>query len=310
MSRSVGFSLFAGLGFAVYFIVPADAARADSQRYYFCESTNSFFPYVQSCAMPWKEVDPKPTANTTLALAQPPATSTPPASSAAPDPAPRHGVVAFPIGMPPPQTASASAAPLTVGPVPLAAAQPAEPAAARGPVIFAFGAETPTIVCAVSQLCDVALQAGEKINQIIVGDPDHWRVDPASEGAGFAETTHLIIRPTNPDLDTSLIVLTKTRIYHMRLQSHRRDYMLQVAFSYGERPEAAPARAVEQKAVETDADDDGLVKVGGVTYVKGREPKMLTPKSSPDEPPLPVAAPTPQVTADVMPRSKMAMMPQ
>jgi hypothetical protein len=320
MSRSVGFSVFAALGFAAYFSQPAHAAGADPQHYYFCETTNSFFPYVQTCSVPWKEVDPRPTA--IVASAQAPVSSAPPAAPAVPaaDPPPKR-VIAFPIGMPPPQnavaTVAAPAAPvpnpgpvaLAPGPVPLTP----EPGVAKGPVVFAFGDETPVIVCAVSQLCDVSLQSGERVNQIIVGDPDHWKIETVAEGAGYSETTHLIVRPTNPDLDTSLIVFTKMRTYHMQLKSHRKDYMLQVAFSYPGQAEAAVAKPVAEKAVEkvaSDDSDDGLVKAGGITYVKGREPKMLVPKSAPGEPPLPAAAPAPDVTEVPVSHSKVQPMPQ
>jgi len=281
MNRSVKVFVCVILGVPVYGLVPAGKAAADPQHYYYCEPSNSFFPYVQSCSAPWKEFDPKPAANP----APPPAMVTP-ASAPATDPAaPRHGVVAFPIGMPPPQPAVATV------PAPVPAAAP-EPSVMKGPVVFVYGGETPTVVCAISQLCDVALQPGEKINQIIVGDPDHWKIDPANEGAGSDETTHLIIRPAAPDLDTSLIVLTRMRTYHMRLQSHRRDNMLQVAFSYPNQATGGVVKAAD------DAADDGLVKINGLTYVKGREPKMLMPKSKGDEPPLPAPVPArPEITA-------------
>lgn len=178
---------------------------------------------------------------------------------------------------------------------PAVATIPAEPAVAKGPTVFVYGAaDTPTIVCAVSQICDMALQPGEKINHIILGDPDHWKVEPAEEGGAGVETQHLIIRPTSPDLDTSMIVLTRTRSYHVRLQSHRRDYMLQVAFSY---PGAEIAQAVTSHAAVAQDSDDGFVKVGDVTYVKGREPKSLV--TSGTEPPLPAAAPRAQVSKEV-----------
>lgn len=280
MNRSVGLPLFVVLGVAAYFGAPAGQVLAESSHFYFCEATNSYFPTVQTCAVPWKELDPRPPAPPPVA-----------------DAAPKHGVVAFPIGMPPP-VAPAPA------PAPAAAPAPAEPAIVRGPVVFVYGAETPTIVCAVSQLCDVTLQPGEKINQVIVGDPDHWRVEPAAEGSGSGETEHLIIRPASPDLDTTMIVLTRLRAYHMRLQSHRKDNMLQVAFSYPDASGGGEAKAAE------DAADEGLVKVGDLTYVKGREPRTLAPKSRADEPPLPAAAPPEQVAEEPTSRSKVQPMPQ
>ena len=258
MNRSVRVFVCVFLSVAAYSLLPESKAAADPQHYYYCEPTNSFFPYVQTCTAPWKEFDPKPAA----------------APAPAADPTPKHTVVAYPIGMPPPQPQPAVAT--TVEPA-------VASAVIRGAVVFVFGAETPTIVCAVAQLCDIALQAGERVNQIILGDSEHWHVDLASEGSGSDETAHLIIRTGGPDLDTSMIVLTRRRTYHMRLVSHRKDNMLQVVFTYPEQTHGA-------KAAEDDV-EDGLVKVEGVTYVKGREPKGLVPKGKPDEPPMPATAP-------------------
>jgi type IV secretory pathway VirB9-like protein len=152
----------------------------------------------------------------------------------------------------------------------------------------------------------MALQPGEKINHIILGDPDHWKVEPAEEGGPGGETLHLIIRAASPDLDTSMVVLTKARSYHVRLQSHRRDYMLQVAFTYPEAaPVAAPVRssaampAKQTESVAQDNDDDGFVKVGDITYVKGREPKSLVTSGKAAEPPQPAAVPRPEVSKEV-----------
>ncbi len=292
MSHSVRFYLLISFG-CVVSLLPRLAAKADSQHYFFCEPTNSIYPYAQTCPVPWKEIDsrgalvqPAAAAPTQLASAMPPVDG----GSA------QHHVVAFPIGMPPPPAASPSvAAAASAALTPAVATVPGpEPAPAKGPTLFIYGADTPTIVCAVSQLCDLALQPGEKINHIILGDPDHWRVEPAEEGPAGSETLHLIIRPISPDLESSMIVLTKTRSYHVRLQSHRRDYMLQVAFSYPEAQASAAPAPMPVSAAQPD-DDEGFVKVGDVTYVKGREPKALGSNKA-AEPAPPAAVPRPPVS--------------
>lgn len=89
-------------------------------------------------------------------------------------------------------------------------------------------------MCAVLQVCDVALQAGEQVNSIHLGDTARWTVEPAITGSGASETLHLIIKPMDVGLSTSLVVTTNRRTYHMRLRSHRTEYMPQVAFSYPE----------------------------------------------------------------------------
>lgn len=107
-------------------------------------------------------------------------------------------------------------------------------AGANGSVRFLFGAQQPSIVCAVLQVCDVALQPGEQVNSIHLGDTARWTVEPAITGRGATETLHLIIKPMDVGLETSLIVTTDRRAYHMRLRSHRTKYMPQVAFTYPE----------------------------------------------------------------------------
>jgi P-type conjugative transfer protein TrbG len=108
-----------------------------------------------------------------------------------------------------------------------------------GSVRFLFGAQQPSVVCAVLQVCDVALQPGELVNNIHLGDTARWMVDPAITGTGASETQHLIIKPMDVGLETSLVVTTNRRTYHLRLRSHRTQYMPQVAFTY---PEDATAK--------------------------------------------------------------------
>ncbi|CAI10543.1 mating pair formation protein TrbG (plasmid) [Aromatoleum aromaticum EbN1] len=107
-------------------------------------------------------------------------------------------------------------------------------AGANGAVRFIYGAQQPSIVCAVLQVCDVALQPGELVNSIHLGDTARWTVEPAITGSGTAETQHLIIKPMDVGLETSLIVTTNRRTYHLKLRSHRTEYMPQVAFTYPE----------------------------------------------------------------------------
>ena len=110
---------------------------------------------------------------------------------------------------------------------------------ADGSIRFPFGASQPSIVCAVLQVCDVELQAGELVNSIHLGDTARWLVEPAITGVGAAEVQHLVIKPMDVGLETSLIVATNRRTYHFRLRSHRTDFMARVAFTY---PEDASAK--------------------------------------------------------------------
>lgn len=124
-----------------------------------------------------------------------------------------------------------------------------------GSIRFVFGASEPTIVCAVLQVCDVALQSGEQVNSLNLGDTARWTVEPAVTGSGPTEVQHLIIKPQDVGLSTSLVVTTDRRTYHFRLLSHRTEYMPYVSFVY---PEDAMAKwaaihkaEVQEKQVNT-----------------------------------------------------------
>ncbi len=103
---------------------------------------------------------------------------------------------------------------------------------ADGSVSFLFGASQPSIVCAVLQVCDVELQAGEQVNSIHLGDAARWNVEPALTGYGADGVQHLIIKPMDVGLDTSMIVTTNRRTYHLRLLSTHNDFMPRVTFVY------------------------------------------------------------------------------
>lgn len=133
----------------------------------------------------------------------------------------------------------------------------AQPFAGRGgSVTFAFGVEEPGVVCAVLQVCDIALQPGEQVNSIQLGDTARWSVEPAISGTGTAEIQHLLIKPMDVGLKTSLVITTDRRTYHIRLLSHRTDYMPQTTFSY---PEEALAKWEKQQAYKKKQRDDATI---------------------------------------------------
>lgn len=115
-----------------------------------------------------------------------------------------------------------------------------------GAVRFIYGQQQANIVCAVLQLCDVELQPGEQLNNMNVGDP-RFTVEPAVSGNGAAEVLHLIIKPLDVGLSTTLVVTTNRRTYRLNLRSHRTEFMQQVSFIY---PEDAAAKLDVIKARE------------------------------------------------------------
>ena len=119
----------------------------------------------------------------------------------------------------------------------------------QGAIQFVYGAQDPTIVCAVREVCDIALQHGEQLNSISVGDATRWNVVPAITGTGDNETEHLIIKPLSVGSETSMVVTTDRRTYHFLLHSHATTFMPYVSFSYPEdmQIKLAALKAKEQK---------------------------------------------------------------
>ncbi len=114
-----------------------------------------------------------------------------------------------------------------------------KPVTARdGSIAFVYGSGQTQILCAVLQVCDVALQPGEQVNNLNVGDP-RFLVEPAITGMGPAQRLHLLIKALDVGLDTSLVVTTDRRTYHLRLRSSRKQFMPYVSFIY---PEDAQAK--------------------------------------------------------------------
>ena len=104
------------------------------------------------------------------------------------------------------------------------------------------------VLCAVLQVCDVALQPGEQVNNLNIGDP-RFQIEPAITGFGESQTLHLLIKPLDVGLDTTLVVTTNRRTYHFRVRSSREKFMPYVDFTY---PEDAIAKwqAIRDKKVE------------------------------------------------------------
>lgn len=94
-----------------------------------------------------------------------------------------------------------------------------------------------TVVCAVQHVCDVELQPGEVITDLDYGDRGRWSITPAITNIDNAEIHHLVIRPYDVNLETSVVVLTNRRTYHLQLKSDASRYMPRVTFTYPEEAE-------------------------------------------------------------------------
>lgn len=121
-------------------------------------------------------------------------------------------------------------------------------ASADGSISFVFGSGQIRIVCAPLQVCDIALQQGEEFNDMNVGDP-RFVVEPSITGSGASQQIHMLIKPKDVGLDSSLVVTTDKRTYHFRLKSDRTEYMPYISFIY---PDEMKAKWQQLQRIQED----------------------------------------------------------
>lgn len=122
-----------------------------------------------------------------------------------------------------------------------------------GAVTWFFGTTLPTVVCAPLKTCDIQLQPGERITKkgVHIGDPVRWDVSPALSGEGDQQVTHLIIKPADVGINTTLVVATDRRTYHIALSARKTDWTPAVNFDYPEQVQNEWENYYAKQAKET-----------------------------------------------------------
>jgi type IV secretion system protein TrbG len=82
------------------------------------------------------------------------------------------------------------------------------------------------------KVSSIALQQGEELVDISAGDTVRWVVGDTASGRGTMRRVQILIKPTLPDLQTNLIILTDRRTYHLELISTQQTYMASVSWTY------------------------------------------------------------------------------
>ena len=151
----------------------------------------------------------------------------------------------------------------------------------NGSVVLTFNSALPTLTAAVLELTDVELQPGEAVTSVNVGDTARWVIAVTNSQEGELQRAHLIIKPLDEGLKTSLVVTTTKRTYHLLLQSSFDRFMHYVTFTYPEDPEVA---ALQQKR---DAELAALQKTAARTRA---ETQAKLPKPAVPGPAVPTVA--------------------
>lgn len=125
-----------------------------------------------------------------------------------------------------------------------------------GSVRFIYGTSLPLISCAVLQVTDIELEPGEAVQSVHLGDKARWELTPAVTGSGADEIIHIVVKPLQSKLKTSLILTTNRRTYHMTLKSYINTFMPKVSFIYPDNlMEKWMAKKMEEKKVQKVKED-------------------------------------------------------
>ncbi len=133
------------------------------------------------------------------------------------------------------------------------------------------------VYTAPQKLTDVQLQPGEHIvGKPATGDNIRWVLARGSSAVGPNEQQHIYIKPTRPDLDTTLCINTDRRSYILELHSYDEAWMAAVAWRYPQDDIAQlettldQQQALAQTSTTTGVSVDKLNFGYGIAVISGR----------------------------------------
>ncbi|MFM9939228.1 MAG: P-type conjugative transfer protein TrbG [Hyphomicrobiaceae bacterium] len=88
------------------------------------------------------------------------------------------------------------------------------------------------VYAAVSQVTDIALEAGEKLVAVSAGDTVRWVVGDTTSGEGATAQVHILVKPIGTGLETNLVITTGRRAYYLELRASEKTYMASVSWTY------------------------------------------------------------------------------
>ena len=87
------------------------------------------------------------------------------------------------------------------------------------------------VYSAPGQITDIEFAPGEQINSYGAGDTLRWELGKTYSGNNPVRE-HLLIKPKEPNLKTTLVVMTNQRVYHIQLKSTDSAFMSAVKWDY------------------------------------------------------------------------------
>ncbi len=102
----------------------------------------------------------------------------------------------------------------------------------NGKITYPFDEKLPTLTCSPLHICDIELEPGEKVQNVAIGDQVRWILSPATSGVGANATPHVIIKPTDENISTNMVITTDLRTYYLYLTSKKTNYVTRINFYY------------------------------------------------------------------------------
>lgn len=103
-----------------------------------------------------------------------------------------------------------------------------------GKVVFPFGQSMPKLTCSPNRACDVEIEPGEKVKNVILADSVNWTWAGAESVERGKVVAHIVFQPKDRDLECNVIITTDRRTYHIKLYSPKVEgaYLNRAGFYY------------------------------------------------------------------------------
>ena len=91
------------------------------------------------------------------------------------------------------------------------------------------------VYSAPGEVTDIALEAGEQLvgsGPVAAGDTVRWVIGDTESGAGASKRIHILLKPTQANITTNLVINTDRHTYHLELHSVDKTYMASVSWAY------------------------------------------------------------------------------
>lgn len=89
------------------------------------------------------------------------------------------------------------------------------------------------IYCQPYRVTDVQLEPGEQVIEMpFLSESKVWEIGAGVSRVGGVDTQHFFLKPAYSGLETSFIIITDKRVYHLMLKSFKDVYMTQVKWEY------------------------------------------------------------------------------